>query len=184
MRRKIAIFDVLAVCPEDDISKIRLAWRKKVKELHPDIVGNDEASGEFLARVNAAFDSLKTHKPFAERRRGDRRRTWRSGRVWSRAERSRKLSVEERTRLAQQARQQAEADAAKRRDATEKARRRAQAEAIARKNAADLEQREAAALAAVRRRRAQAKRPVSKQEQEIRLVAMTGYANARQATSM
>ena len=184
MRRKIAIFDVLGVRPEDDISKIRLAWHKKVKQLHPDLAKNAEdkdASVQVLAQVNAAFDRLKTHKPFAERRRGDRRKTWRSGRVWSHAERSRKLSAANQSRVAEEARK-AEEEARRRIEAAEKARRRAQLEALARKNAEALERREAAARSAARARRAAAQPSISKEEQAMRLAAASGYQTARIAT--
>ncbi|MCY4179775.1 MAG: J domain-containing protein, partial [Litoreibacter sp.] len=86
MRRKTSFFDVLGVTPEDDACKIRQAWRRKVKTLHPDIAKDKDRSGKLLAQVNAAFDELKSHTPFAERRRGDRRKTWRSTRIWSASE--------------------------------------------------------------------------------------------------
>lgn len=56
-------FDILGVTPADDMATIRMAWRAKVRRLHPDVAGNTEGSTETLAEVNAAFDALQGHKP-------------------------------------------------------------------------------------------------------------------------
>ncbi|MCY4333115.1 MAG: J domain-containing protein [Litoreibacter sp.] len=176
MRRKTSFFDVLGVTPEDDAGKIRQAWRRKVKTLHPDIAKDKDRSGKLLAQVNAAFDELKSHTPFAERRRGDRRKTWRSTRIWSASERAHKRAV---ARQARQRDQQAGCEAAKRKALVEKQQRREQAKAFARRKAAELARQEAAARA----RRAMRKRAFSTQEVEAHMAANLGYANARQAMS-
>jgi curved DNA-binding protein CbpA len=56
-------FDILGVTPADDMATIRMAWRAKVRQLHPDVAGNTKGSNERLAEVNAAFDALQGHKP-------------------------------------------------------------------------------------------------------------------------
>ncbi|MEM7471382.1 MAG: J domain-containing protein [Pseudomonadota bacterium] len=184
MRRRIALFDALGVRPEDDIAKIRAAWRKKVKALHPDIAKDKERSAKLLAQVNAAFDELKAHKPFAERRRGDRRNTWRSKRVWSPAERMRKRATAADARQDDQKRQQAKREAAQREAAVQQAMRRQHAEDLARRNAAELERKEAAARTAARARNAKVRRAYSKQEESAYRAASTGYAQARAAMSV
>lgn len=179
MRRKTALFDVLGVRPEDDVSRIRRAWREKVKALHPDIAKDKDRSGQQLAQVNAAFDQLKTHTPFVDRRRGDRRKIWRSDRVWSEAERAHKRATAAPSRQTEDKLAQAERDAKRRKAAEEKAKMHEQAKAVARRNAAELEQKEAIRRA----RRAKEKRTLSKQDQASQKAAAAGYAQARAAIS-
>ncbi|MEM6409411.1 MAG: J domain-containing protein [Pseudomonadota bacterium] len=181
MRRTPSLFDLLGVRPEDDAAHIRRAWRKKVKALHPDVAKNQKKSGEQLAQVNAAFDQLKTHTPFAERRRGDRRKTWRSTRIWSPAERAKKrAAIHETERPPKQPERRAQNCKAE----AQQKQQREKAQARARRNAAALDRKEAAARA----RRAQSKRPVSKrpvskQDAAAHKAARTGYAQARDAMS-
>jgi DnaJ-class molecular chaperone len=56
-------FEILGVTPADDMTTIRMAWRAKVRRLHPDVVGNTRAASSRLAEVNAAFDALQGHQP-------------------------------------------------------------------------------------------------------------------------
>lgn len=131
MRRKIAIFDVLAVRPEDSRQKIQSAWRRKAKILHPDVAKNPQDSGAQLAEINAAYEMLKSHKPFAERRKAQRRSAHRRGGWWTRAKRAEAAAEEENHRRSQAAEAQRKADT----------RRRADAEAAARNQAAEATRR-------------------------------------------
>lgn len=63
MKRPRSPFDILEVSPSDDLTTIRLAWRAKVRRLHPDRAQNAALATAELAEVNAAFDALKGHKP-------------------------------------------------------------------------------------------------------------------------
>ncbi|MEM9344421.1 MAG: J domain-containing protein [Pseudomonadota bacterium] len=197
MRRKIAIFDVLGVSPEDDLPTIRDAWRRKVKELHPDIADDKDASEQMLARINAAFGDLQTHTPFPDRRRGNRRKARRSGRPWSHRERvetltkrawrkkSRSAAEDARRRAKAAAIFRKRAEAARPRAEAEEAQRRAKADAAARKAAADAK-RNAEADAAERKqaaeaRRARPKRTLSKQEEAAHQASLKGYAAAHRA---
>ena len=56
-------FDVLGVTPADDMATIRMAWRAKVRALHPDRAKNKRRATAALADVNAAFDALQGHEP-------------------------------------------------------------------------------------------------------------------------
>ena len=56
-------FEVLGVTPADDMPTIRLAWRAKVRALHPDRAENKRRATAELAEVNAAFDALQRHEP-------------------------------------------------------------------------------------------------------------------------
>jgi DnaJ-class molecular chaperone len=56
-------FDILGVTPADDMTTIRMAWRAKVRLLHPDVVGDTARASSRLAEVNAAFDALQGHEP-------------------------------------------------------------------------------------------------------------------------
>lgn len=61
-------FEILGVTPADDMTTIRMAWRAKVRVLHPDVAGNTAQATERLAEINAAFDALQGHKPSAASR--------------------------------------------------------------------------------------------------------------------
>ena len=63
MSRARTPFEILGVTPADDMATIRMAWRAKVRRLHPDVVGNTQAASNLLAEVNAAFDALQGHEP-------------------------------------------------------------------------------------------------------------------------
>lgn len=63
MSRARTPFEILDVTPADDMATIRMAWRAKVRRLHPDVVGNTRAASNRLAEVNAAFDALQGHAP-------------------------------------------------------------------------------------------------------------------------
>ena len=63
MSKKRTPFDILGVTPADDMTTIRLAWRAKVRQLHPDRVPDKAAATAELAEVNAAFDALQGHVP-------------------------------------------------------------------------------------------------------------------------
>ncbi|MEL7149247.1 MAG: J domain-containing protein [Pseudomonadota bacterium] len=56
-------FDILGVTPADDMATIRMAWRAKVRALHPDRAKNKRQATAALADVNAAFDALQGHEP-------------------------------------------------------------------------------------------------------------------------
>jgi len=57
-------FEVLGVTPADDYATIRRAWKKLVKENHPDLNGQDkDAATARLTALNAAFDRLRNHAP-------------------------------------------------------------------------------------------------------------------------
>lgn len=56
-------FEILGVTPADDLQTIRLAWRAKVRRLHPDHAQNKTRATAQLAEVNAAFDALQGHVP-------------------------------------------------------------------------------------------------------------------------
>ena len=59
MRRPRSPFDILGVSPADDMTTIRLAWRAKVRRLHPDRAPDAARASAELAEVNAAFDALQ-----------------------------------------------------------------------------------------------------------------------------
>ncbi|MGR3511282.1 MAG: J domain-containing protein [Paracoccaceae bacterium] len=63
MRKNRKLFDLLGVSPADDMTTIRMAWRAKVRALHPDLAGDKALATERLAEVNAAFDALQGHMP-------------------------------------------------------------------------------------------------------------------------
>ncbi|MEM9425657.1 MAG: J domain-containing protein [Pseudomonadota bacterium] len=63
MRPKLRHFAVLGVTPADDMTTIRMAWRSKVRLLHPDRARNRAKATADLAEVNAAFDALQGHVP-------------------------------------------------------------------------------------------------------------------------
>ncbi len=65
MKEKRSPFDILGVTPADDMTTIRMAWRAKVRVLHPDVVGNTAETTERFAEINAAFDALQGHRPSA-----------------------------------------------------------------------------------------------------------------------
>lgn len=169
MRRKIAIFDVLGVSPEDDITTIRLAWRRKVKELHPDIAEDKKAAGALLARINAAFGELQNHQPFKERRRANRRSAQASRRLWTEVERSkakRQRDDKDRARAAEAARRQAKGDAA------------------AKKWARDVLRRQSSERAKPTSRHSQSGRRFSKQERTVLTRSIQGYTAARSAIAV
>ena len=56
-------FDVLGVTPLDDFASIRAAWRKKVRDLHPDTAQDPVSDTAELAEANAAFDQQRDHEP-------------------------------------------------------------------------------------------------------------------------
>lgn len=56
-------FDILGVSPSDDMTTIRMAWRAKVRLLHPDHADDRKTATAKLAAVNAAFDALQGHAP-------------------------------------------------------------------------------------------------------------------------
>lgn len=169
MRRKIAIFDVLGVRPEDDLATIRKAWRNKVKEHHPDVADDKDAAARTLVRVNAAFSDLKTHTPFVERRRKIRRRARRGReRAWTAAER------------AAAARKRAADDLAR---AVEAARRKADAEARARRLAKEALQRRAAERAAALAERSKIRSKLAEAEEAMLLTARDGYDAARRVVA-
>lgn len=153
-RRKIAIFEVLGVRPEDDLATIKAAWRKKVKQLHPDVAADKAAAGAQLAEINAAYGQLGTHMPFADRRR---------------ARRGKSQPTHKRR---EEARAQAAADHAH----AIKAQRRAAAEAAARQRAQDQARKEAAQRAA-----RQARQTRSKAQRDVIVASLQGYAAARRA---
>ncbi|MEM7752668.1 MAG: J domain-containing protein [Pseudomonadota bacterium] len=66
MRKTRSPFDILGVSPADDITAIRMAWRAKVRLLHPDRATDKAAATALLAEVNAAFDALQGHVPKLE----------------------------------------------------------------------------------------------------------------------
>lgn len=167
MRRKIAIFDVLGVRPEDDLTTIRKAWRKKVKAHHPDLAEDKEAAARTLVQVNAAFDRLKDHSPFRERRHKIRRQVRRGpGQAWTPAERA----AEAQKRVAAE---RARAEEAERRKADARARRWAQ---VAR-------QCKAAESAAASAKRAKARRSNIKKQQAVLIAARDGYDAARRVVA-
>lgn len=63
MRKSQKAFDTLDVSPCDDMTTIRMAWRAKVRALHPDRAKDKRWATERLAEVNAAFDALQGHVP-------------------------------------------------------------------------------------------------------------------------
>ncbi len=63
MSKKRTPFDILGVTPADEMTTIRLAWRAKVRLLHPDRMTDKAAATAELAEVNAAFDALQGHIP-------------------------------------------------------------------------------------------------------------------------
>lgn len=63
MKPKLRHFAVLGVSPADDMTTIRMAWRSKVRALHPDRARNRAKATADLAEVNAAFDALQGHVP-------------------------------------------------------------------------------------------------------------------------
>lgn len=63
MRKNRKLFDLLGVSPADDITTIRMAWRAKVRALHPDLAEDKARATRQLAEVNAAFDALQGHVP-------------------------------------------------------------------------------------------------------------------------
>lgn len=56
-------FAVLGVSPSDEMTTIRMAWRAKVRALHPDQAHDKAAATAKLAEANAAFDALQGHVP-------------------------------------------------------------------------------------------------------------------------
>ena len=66
MKRPRNAFDLLGVTPADDMTTIRMAWRAKVRRLHPDVFRDRVDATERLAEVNAAFDALQGHVPDAK----------------------------------------------------------------------------------------------------------------------
>ena len=61
-------FDILGVSSADDMTTIRMAWRAKVRLLHPDRARDKVKATAQLAEVNAAFDALQGHVPPASAR--------------------------------------------------------------------------------------------------------------------
>ena len=176
MRRKISIFELLGVRPEDERATIRSAWRRKVREMHPDVTprAGKEAGDTTadLAAINAAFDMLRDHTPFAERRRGARRQTRRSRRIWTEAERAEMLRKQA----------EAEANARAEKKAQKKAEARAQRQAEAQKRAkADAARK---AKAHTRTTARSSSRPYSLQDARASKQAASGYAMAFAATSI
>ena len=57
-------FDLLGAQPSDDAATIRKAWRAMVRTYHPDSFAGDKAvANAKLAELNAAFDTLRDHRP-------------------------------------------------------------------------------------------------------------------------
>lgn len=57
-------FDLLGVSPSDDFATIKAAWKKLVKQHHPDVAGTDpERAARTLAKINDAYDALRAHNP-------------------------------------------------------------------------------------------------------------------------
>ncbi|MEO0916710.1 MAG: J domain-containing protein [Pseudomonadota bacterium] len=63
MRKCQKAFELLDVSPSDDMTTIRMAWRAKVRALHPDQAQDKSWANARLAEVNAAFDALQGHVP-------------------------------------------------------------------------------------------------------------------------
>ncbi|MCG6885459.1 MAG: J domain-containing protein [Silicimonas sp.] len=63
MTRPRSPFAILGVSPADDMTTIRIAWRAKVRALHPDRACDKVRANADLAEVNAAFDALQGHVP-------------------------------------------------------------------------------------------------------------------------
>lgn len=61
MSKKRTAFSILGVTPADDMATIRMAWRAKVRRLHPDRAADKSVATAELAEVNAAFDALQGH---------------------------------------------------------------------------------------------------------------------------
>ena len=100
MKQHRSDFDILGVTPADDMATIRMAWRAKVRELHPDVAGNSAGSTERLMEVNAAFDALQGHEPSARaraRKQADLERRAQTAELAARAAACRR--AEERARL-------------------------------------------------------------------------------------
>ena len=198
MRRKLSIFDTLGVSTSDDLVTIRQAWRRKVKTLHPDLAKDHDksAASEAFVTVNAAFDALRDHKPFADRRaanRGsDRRTKGHRKRVWTNAERQSVAQKQAHERREQRARDAARTAARpqptpqkKRKTSFFAAQERAKQADIARRNAATLAQREDAARAARAAKRVKAaeelRASTARKNAEAARKARSNMANATQA---
>lgn len=63
MKKTRTPFDILGVSPADDMTVIRMAWRRKVRQYHPDQAFDKSAATAELAEINAAFDALQGHVP-------------------------------------------------------------------------------------------------------------------------
>ncbi len=63
MKKNRSPFDILGVSPADDMTVIRMAWRRKVRQLHPDLAEDKASATAELAEVNAAFDAVQGHVP-------------------------------------------------------------------------------------------------------------------------
>lgn len=168
MRRKLSIFDTLGIRTTDDFVTIRQAWRRKVKTLHPDLAKDHDESAacEALATVNVAFDALRDHKPFADRRTAnrcsDRRTNGNRSRVWTKVERqsvARKHANDRREQRASDTARTAKRPRPMKQKTKNQffaAQERARQADIARSNAAALAQREKAASSARAAKRAKA----------------------------
>lgn len=169
MRRKLSIFDTLGVSTKDDFAAIRKAWRQKVKTLHPDLTEEQDksAASEALVTVNVAFEALRDHQPFAERRAAnrctDRRKNRNRDRVRTKAERQSVALKQAQKRREQRARVAActgtrlqPEPQKKSKTGFQAAQARTKQADIAHRNAAALAQRENAARAARAAKRAEA----------------------------
>lgn len=189
MQRKLSIFDTLGISTSDDQVTIRQAWRRKVKTLHPDLAKDHDksAASEALVTVNAAFDALRDHKPFADRRTKAPRK-----RVWTKAER-RSVALKEADERREQRARDAARTAARPQPTPQKKRKtsffadqeRAKQADIARRNAAALAQREDAARATRAAKRAKAdeelRASTARKNAEAARKARSNMANSTQA---
>lgn len=65
MRRPISpdAYAVLGVTPRDDFATIKQAWRKLVRENHPDVAkGDPEELTRRLSAINEAYDAMVWHR--------------------------------------------------------------------------------------------------------------------------
>ena len=93
-------FLILGVSPADDMTTIRMAWRAKVRLLHPDRAHDKKKATADLAEVNAAFDMLRGHVPTAQVKAGKVRQ---DAELQERARRAAKHRAEARRRAEERA---------------------------------------------------------------------------------
>ena len=65
MRRPVSLdaYAVLGVTPRDDFATIKKAWRKLVRENHPDVAqGDPEELTRRLTAINEAYDAMVWHR--------------------------------------------------------------------------------------------------------------------------